>query len=56
GTVPHYLFWDEIGNWRIHADLGGWEAPTWAGTELDIEGEYTPVAPAEGTITVTEIV
>ena len=50
-----YLFWDGGDNWRIDAVLGDAEPPTWSRTDLDIEGEYTPVAPADGTATVTEI-
>ncbi len=55
GTVPYYLFWDGGINWRMDAVLGDAEPPTWSRTDIDIEGEYTPVAPATGTATVTQI-
>ena len=54
-VLEWYLFWDGGINWRIDEVLGNADPPTWARTDENIEGEYTPVAPATGTATITVI-
>jgi len=50
-----FLWWNGLSTWYLSHIVGDPQVPYWLRNNFNIEGIYSPIAPATGNATVTEV-